>query len=505
MFTVMGENNGHVQLISKDDNGIISRGTFLTAIDGNHKFILRVEDSNQINAYEISPMLSEMDLKPLIADQKVKNIVSAIRIKELPKREDGYHSYIKPYIEARRSTQSEIDEAIGKTNGIPVFLATSQYFDSQIMKDDNGNLINVNIPFDFFFYQTLISGATGSGKTAALKYLLQNFIGKYGGAVLAINVKEDDLLYMDKPSITKNNNVLQEWNSLNMEPHGLRGIRIYYPGQDTPKSELIDPTKTRGITIITKTLEPENLIGIVQNLTDRGAEQVVDIFRYWQKNAEPGKDTMNEFIDYLSNPDDQKSFHKLTATGAEFPITLHRGTLNSLINAFTAASIYFDNSNARELNAEDILEERKFSVIDLSQKNAIGFGGILLRNILDKIYEKKNNGDNNVPILIIIDEVHEFYGNTKTFEALKTLDAIARKGRSLKIGVIFASQNIEDMPSGISKIVNSKIYLRGYTGKRRNNNSDEMLGSGFAIADIYNMRFVDLIKFPFPLGGLYEK
>jgi len=161
-----------------------------------------------------------------------------------------------------------------------------------------------------------------------------------------------------------------------------------------------------------------------------------------------------------------------------------------------------------ELEAKDILERRKMSVIDLSQKNAIGFGAILLRDILDKIYEEKNKGESNsdVPILIIIDEVHEFYGNSKTYEALKTLDAIARKGRSLGIGVIFASQNLEDIPSGISKIVNTKIFFKGYSQKDVHKIiNDDALAPGYAISKIYGLSFVNLIKFPLPLGGLYEK
>ncbi|WP_061951663.1 zonular occludens toxin domain-containing protein [Acidiplasma cupricumulans] len=151
-------------------------------------------------------------------------------------------------------------------------------------------------------------------------------------------------------------------------------------------------------------------------------------------------------------------------------------------------------------------KDAKMSVIDLSQKNAIGFGAILLRDILNKIYEEKSNGKSDVPVLVIIDEVHEFYGNSKTYEALKTLDAIARKGRSLGISVIFASQNLEDIPSGISKVVNSKIFFKGYSERNRNKSiNDEALGPGYAISQIYGLSFVKLIKFPLPLGGLYEK
>ena len=72
--------------------------------------------------------------------------------------------------------------------------------------------------------------------------------------------------------------------------------------------------------------------------------------------------------------------------------------------------------------------------------------------------------------------------------------------------MIFASQNLEDIPSGISKVVNSKILFKGYSERERSKGvNDEALGPGYAISKIYGLSFVKLIKFPLPLGGLYEK
>ena len=89
----------------------------------------------------------------------------------------------------------------------------------------------------------------------------------------------------------------------------------------------------------------------------------------------------------------------------------------------------------------------KLSVIDLSNKDTIIFGAVLLRHLLSKIYESKavlgQYGD--LPVLIVIDEVHQFYGSSASVQALEELNAIARMGRSERIGVIFASQNPEDL------------------------------------------------------------
>ena len=62
-----------------------------------------------------------------------------------------------------------------------------------------------------FFHQILICGKTGSGKTVASKYLAQFFVEelKKYGAVLAVNVKDIDLLTMDRPSKSVNSSILK--------------------------------------------------------------------------------------------------------------------------------------------------------------------------------------------------------------------------------------------------------------------------------------------------------
>jgi DNA helicase HerA-like ATPase len=515
LLVTLGEENGKILLVSKRNSqaGILPRGSYITVLDNNtdRRFILRVDESLQINSFNISPMLSDMNLKPLLQDQGVKNLIRAVRIREFPPREDGLSSYIRPLLEARKSTQEEIDYVLGTSSGVPVFLGSHYAFDCQVLKDENGKSIRINLPDEMFFHQTLITGATGSGKTAAMKYLAQYFVEdlKYlggPGAVLAINVKEEDFLYMDKPTVSKSSDSKSEWHDLGFEPHGVDSFRVYYPGKTIPKySDKVDSTKCEGITIKVENLEPEDLVGIIQNLTVKGAEQIVDIFRYWKAKKMKDGDTMRDFISYFDDPSKQKQYTVLTLNGDEYQITMHSGTFNSLRNSLIAASNFFDAEGAKELTPDDILERRKLSVIDLSQRQSLGFGSILLRNILYKIYNAKSSYESDVPVLILIDEVHEFYSTSRSREALGTIDAIARKGRSLGIGVVFSSQNIEDIPAGISKVVNSKIHFKGYVEKASGRGIDtEALRPGFAKVRIYGLNFVDLIKFPLPLGGLYE-
>ncbi len=517
-MVTLGEKDGKIILVSKgiSSPGIIHYGSYLTAEDkkSNKKFILRVEESYQLSSYEVSPLLVDMNLEPLIQDQNVKNIVRASRVAEIPPREDGVSSYLKPLTEARRSNQSEMDFVFGNDKGIPIFPATAYARSCQVLKDEDGHSIKLKIPEDVYFHQILITGSTGSGKTVAMKYLAQYFVEEfqdsqgYEGSVLAVNVKEEDLLYMDKPTRNAPASAEQEWKDLNFKPHGVGSFRIYYPGNRRPNySERVDITKTQSITLKASNLEPENLSGLIPNLTLRGSEQLPNIFRYWQSNVMEENGTMKDFISYFDDPHKERQFKVLTNNDDTYEFQMHPGTYSSIKNALTMASEYFDTPNAKELSArEDILERRKISVIDVASKKGIGFGSVLLRNILDKIYLEKSEKRSDVPVLLIIDEVHEFYGNARSVEALETLDAIARKGRSLGIGVIFASQNPEDIPDGISKVVNTQISFKGSVGKTGIKSQffdPEALRPGYAVAKINGLSEIKLVKFPLTLGGLY--
>jgi len=511
------EENGKIVLVSKgnETRGILHYGSYLTVEDEKlgKKFILRVEESYQSTSFSISPMLVDMDISPLTQDQSLKNIVKASRIAELPPRNDGMSSYIRPLIKARLSNQEEIDYAFGNSTGIPIFPATAYSRNYQILKDENGKALQVRIPDEVFFHQILITGATGSGKTVAMKYLAQYFVENLKdekglpGAVLAVNVKEEDLLYLDKATTGYSESDKKEWDDLGLSPHGVGSFRVYYTGRKIPNyTPKVDRSKCESITLKVGNLDPENLSGLLPNLTHHGSEQLPNIFRYWQSKVMKQNQTMRDFISYFDDPAKNREFNVLTANGDEYIYKINAGTYASLKTALQLSSDYFDNEDSKELDVKDILVRRKISVIDVSQKKGMGFGAVLLRDILDKIYRAKSESKIDVPILLIIDEVHEFYGSTRSREALETLDAIARKGRSLAIGVIFASQNPEDMPSGISKVVNSQISFKGSIGRININSqiSDpESLMPGFAASKIHGLSQIKLVKFPLTLGGLF--
>ena len=521
VWIVKGEEKGKIVLISKnvDKNaGILHKGSYLTIEDNNDKkkFIVRADDTLQHNPYSPSPLIVDMDLSPLTQDQKCQNIVLCDRIMEIPERMDGKSSFIKPQILARRSNQKEIDQAFGTREGMPVFPATVFARSSQKICDDQGKSINIKIPEDVFFHQMLITGRTGSGKTVAMKYMSQYFLEDLclengPGAVLAINVKEEDLLTMDKKSETKSKQVQDEWNDLGLKPHGVETFRIYYPGNLSSRySQDVDTGKCERITLKTENVDPETLSGLIQNITDIGADQLPVIFRFWKERHMSSGDTLVDFIRYFADPNRNRDYTGMNSRYEEFPIRMHFGTYQSVLNALTRATEYFDIDGARELTAADILQHGKMSVIDVVGKSAFGFGAVLLRDLFEKIYDAKSRKEFLIPILIEIDEVHEFYGNARSREALQTLDSICRKGRSLEIGVIFASQNPSDIPSGIGNVVNTKIYFKSdlanikALGVSISRFDPEALKAGYGIARIHELSQLKFVKFPLSMAGVQD-
>ncbi len=511
-WIVWKEESGRIKLVSKTGTkGMIPKGAYLTIEDSGCKFILRVDDSKQSEPFQPSPLIADMNLKAISADRQCKNIVSAYRVKTIDPSDDDLIKYIRPLSIARKSTQEEINLAMGvkeKEVGPKVFVATVFANENKILRDGNNQLITAQLPKDFYYYQTMICGKTGSGKTVAMKYLAQSFIEESHGAVLAINVKEQDLLKMDRPSDKINEKVLKEWETLNATAHPIDGFTIYYPSKQSNDSSYQKLTAVKQkITLNLSDIEPEALLGIVKNVSDLAAESLPDIFRYWVKLKLQNDEEIffKDFLDYVNSKDD-RTFMTLNILDQESPITLFPGTYRNIVNGLRSAAKYFDDPDAAMLTAEDILVNDKMSVIDVASD--MQFGSLILRDLLKKLIESKRSKESDVPLLIIIDEVHQFYNGNDSMEALSDLSVICRTGRSMEIGVIFASQNPSDMPSGIPSVVNTKIYFKTEAqavktiGSKITEDEIESMQTGFAIASIYDLPQLKVLKFPMSFAGV---
>jgi hypothetical protein len=518
-WIVIGEDKGKIKLVSRHNvSGLLPKGSYLTVVQDESRFILRVDNSQQIEPYHPSPLIIDMDLSPLSQDQKCQNIVTAYRVKDISPRQDGLIDYIRPQEKARRSNQKEVDMAMGEeTKGPKVFPATVYSSQNHLLTDDNGTFITTSLPEEMFFHQMLVCGRTGTGKTVATKYLAQYFVEELEGAVLAINVKDVDFLKMDKKSETLNRTVLTEWEVLEKKPHGIEDFIVYYPANTSiSATKGVTNELCKKITLDVRLIEPESLTGLLQGITDVGAQHLPNIFRFWKeefmKNEDDDRVTFNNFYKYFIRAEEQKRFFRtLNTRGDSGEITLHKGTYDNIIRNLDRARDFFDNEDAQTINETDILQSGKMSVIDVTGENGVQFGSILLRDLLHRIVKAKSELQSTVPVLIIIDEVHMFYNSQASREALGDLDVICRTGRSQKIGVIFSSQNPTDMPQGLSSVINTKIFFKSEAtaakihGIAMSAEEMESLKSGYAASMIYNLSQLKILKFPMAFAGVFEK
>ena len=521
MWIITGSEKDLVTIVSsKKVDGILPIGSYLTVTDSNNiKHILLVERSYQKSLFEPSPLVVDAELPMLTQDQECKNIITARKIREFPLRSDGLFSFVKPNETARRTTQQEIDEIFTSKEGYPIFLATNFLRQNSTLREDSGRLIHVKIPFESLYLQTMICGQTGSGKTVAMKHLMEQFLDHEKGAVIAINVKGIDLLTMDQATtITKGvlkRQTEEEWKILGLSRKDEGEFSIYVPASKQKHKEGVNRDKVSLITLRTRDLEPNSLLGVLQNVTDRAAEALPNIFRFWKEKGIGEPQTFRNFISWFrerATKENEYLFPTISQAGEESQMPLHPGTCSAILRSLESASYFFDSQEGDcvAIREDHIMVPSKLSVIDLSNKDTIIFGAVLLRHLLSRIYDAKavKGQYPNLPILIVIDEVHQFYGSTASAQALEELNAIARMGRSEKIGVIFASQNPEDLPNGLTAIVNTRIFFRslGTVGKKFDVGDSSVdlasLENGFAVISCVSLPQVRFVKFPIPLMGV---
>ncbi len=509
-WIVLGEKDGRIKLVSKGEIGILPKGSFLTVEDNDSKYVLRVDETKQVETYSPSPLVAEMSIDGLGADKKCTNEIIAYRIKDLSNRDDGLVDFIHPLAIARLSTQQEVDLALDSVEkGPKVFISSIHSNQNRVLKDSNGKRIHATLPEDMFWHQIMICGKTGSGKTVSMKYLAQYFADN-GGAVLAINVKDIDFLQMNYPSDKTNPEIISEWNDLELKAKGTDNVIMYMPANRHYESiKGIDKTLCRKVTLNVEEIDPNALNGMLQGISDKGALVIPGIFNFWrtyQKNSS-GDLTFSAFADYFIGNEDRE-FPTLSDRGDEGNTTIHSATYENICRSIDIARDFFDNEGAQVLSVNDILQRGKMSILDFSGPSGPKFGSILLRDLLKKIVNSKANLESEVPILIIIDEVHQFYGDDNAAEALGDLDTICRTGRSMKIGVIFASQNLNDLPKGLSSVINTKMVFKTDISSTQNMGMKihpeelEGLKQGYALVQIHGMPQLKIVKFPLSLSGV---
>ena len=76
-------------------------------------------------------------------------------------------------------------------------------------------------------------------------------------------------------------------------------FNIYVPASKQKHKEGVNREKVRSITLRTRDLEPNSLLGVLQNITDRAAEALPSIFRCWKERANGEEITFRNFISWF--------------------------------------------------------------------------------------------------------------------------------------------------------------------------------------------------------------
>lgn len=521
-WTVLHEKNNKIILtsVSASDSGLLPTGSFitvdmaLTSKTDNRKFVLRVVESSQISLFNPTPLLADLNIDVQEADRECKNQVAAYRVFNINPREDGIIDFIKPQSLARLSTADEIRVALSAKNkdGVSVFPATIYSSRSQKIRDTEGQPVSIVLPGELFWHQIQISGKTGSGKTVAAKYLADYFVNnkfdvgglKVRGAVLAINVKDFDFLNLDKKTTIVNSDIEEEWNALGIKPIGNTNFTILHSAHEDIsgfKNQGINTNLCKPITLKAAEIRPEALLGIVENLTDIAQQALPDIFRHWQNSNSEG--VFNQFLDFIDRCiEEDYNFPTLSVSNRQSQIRLNPSTVRAMKGRLESASEFFEDPAGQDIKVEEIITEGRTTVVEIG--SSMDFGSIVLRFLLNRIVELKRESD--IPLLIIIDEVHQFYGNNASRAALGDLDTICRTGRSRKIGVIFASQNQNDIPSGLTSVINTKLLFKSDDVSKRIHGFDPLdvmsLSPGYCVSNIHGVPQLKACKFPMSPNGV---
>jgi len=338
------------------------------------------------------------------------------------------------------------------------------------------------------FYQTLIAGATGSGKS--------NTSANYIAAALEMNFSV--IVYDHKPDYQH----LHIPNSEVDEPHPqwVRGLNANYfrlggdVGIGAKGTPIAVPASEFDPAILASVLFPSRNEGLQREL----AETLLDEYEAIINGSEINRKrwTLNQFYywvtsDNLENPQPPAAFRGSTDTrsykamvnkiwkrgrkpdwvdgGIPVRGELQRNIQDSPFSSGNRSAVnseFFGNNSTPEtsrwFDPSGILSPNKALVIRVSTASGGRDYGLFLNYMLHRVYELKDQRLIDFPVLHHIDEAQDIFGAGKQFaEALgSVLSEGIRKGRSREIAFNIAVQSAAQVPDDILNNLNSRIVHR---------------------------------------------
>jgi len=372
-----------------------------------------------------------------------------------------------PGMKWRKPLKNEVETFLRiDFDGVPVALAKST---CDIQRDVDNKVIFACHAAVLPFYIELIAGQPGSGKTVTIGLLAWYYTQRYKdpainrpAAFVCVNNKSIDLLYLDCPAAY----VDPLWKDLGIQAEGIRDFQIIYPSTD-------EPSRSSGCRQIPFTFDslftdPETLLGIV-DLTDKAQLQLPDIFRFWQEqNKARSLAHFEDFIEYLQSggqsAGNRRIFIAKSRKGREYRIAMHEATIAATVANLGTITDFFDDEEGVMINARDIVVPGRCTVIDVSGDATGKFQNLVIRQLLLSVLEQQRKLRKErkplCPVIFAVDEAHLIYSSKYGDYVAKEISVIAKTGRTLKCGLILASQLVSDISSDILRLAQSKIIFR---------------------------------------------
>lgn len=369
----------------------------------------------------------------------------------------------------------------------------------------------VNIPADkksVLPRHTGILGTTGGGKSTTVSRLIDQ-AQREGFAVILLDT-EGEYTLINEP--TEDETMLELLKERDEQPHGIEGTELYVLANKRTSNP--NHPKTKSFDLSFERFSPfivEELLALTDAQTERfteayeHAKALLRDLKVFPSNDEEKRIAieLNEFdtgyprmrldhvIDVAKMVHDclyKENLDETIVLSAEFRSSAGRGMLKQKA-AQTAAKLknpiswrallghlyrlrrlqVFDSASG--LDYDGLLQPGHVSIFDLSDSDAPQVNNLVIADVLRGVQDRQDaayrtfedGGDQPTPVMIVIEEAHEFLSDervTKMPFLFQQVARIAKRGRKRWLGLVFVTQLPRHMPPQVLGLVNNWVLHR---------------------------------------------
>jgi DNA helicase HerA-like ATPase len=351
---------------------------------------------------------------------------------------------------------------------------------------------------------TGILGTTGGGKSTTVAGMIAQ-LQKAGAAVVLIDT-EGEYTQINEP--TENKAMITSLAKLKMQPEGIKETHLYHlVGREctnpnhpdvkpfSPQFSSISPYAAMEIFDLTEAQEQrcqkafdmtrdalwqclwdestKNWITTEFDEFDTGYPKMtlthlIDIIAAISNKLD--KKTDDQIINYLRTPyfksvENRGKF--LSVLDCQLGVIQSWRALWGKVNRINRLGV-FDNPNAKPINYRELLKSGSVSIIDLADTDSPLINNLIITDLLQGIQKAQEEAyeaaiktnRNPTPVVIIIEEAHEFLSTqriAKMQNLYQQVARIAKRGRKRWLGLVFVTQLPQHLPDDVLGLLNNYI------------------------------------------------